>query len=188
MPTPGTGQFAAKQLEFVRGWFDINAVAFSAKLSSSVTVALGQGRCVSLNSSGEFVTGCLGRQMPMWLMTATDAEDVATSDAGQNYIIGKPTGELTAITAKHACELATTEFDTAQTYVPNEFLRAVNADTNATTGGRLTNQGVVYITNTPLNWTAVVGRVSKPAAKRASDRNLVLRFWPADNLPGAAGL
>jgi hypothetical protein len=188
MPNPGSAQAAYNTLEVVKGWFDINAVTFSAKMSADVTVTMPKGRVVALNSSGEFQSGALGRDMPMWLMTNSDGQDVATADSGENYKLGLPEGYITAITAKHACELATTEYDTDQTYVPNEFLRGVRANSTAATAGRMTNQSVVYTTNTPANWTCVVGRVSKAAARRASDRRAVLRFWPADCLPGASGL
>lgn len=184
----GTSHPAYHQLEFIRGWFAMTVLAYRAKKSASVTIDLPVGRCVALNSSGEFVTGCQGREMPMWVTSASDAADVRSSDAGESWVTGQPQGFITAVVAKGAYELGTTEYDTAQTYAYNEYLRAPRANTTLATGGVLTNQSIVYITNTPLNWTAVVGQVSKPPAARTSDRRALLRFWPKDCLPGASGL
>jgi hypothetical protein len=94
----------------------------------------------------------------------------------------QPSGNLVALVAKGPYELETTEFDTAQTYAPNDLLRAVtsNTDVNA---GKLTNQnaagGAAFVTSSKLTvyTDSVVGRVSRGAYTNALGKS-VLAFWP----------
>jgi hypothetical protein len=92
-----------------------------------------------------------------------------------------------ALVAKGAYELFTTEFDTTQSYAPNQPLRAPVGNTTAGTGGLLTNQGVVDIgtfvaaysaSSTTTNYyTNVCGIVSSGTSQNAYGV-LVLNFWP----------
>jgi hypothetical protein len=78
------------------------------------------------------------------------------------------------LVATGAYELETTEYDTAQTYTPNQPLRAIVDDTNssATTGGGcLTNQTITVGTN------AFVGVVSRGTYTNAYGKS-ALAFWP----------
>lgn len=174
-------------LDAPKGWFHMAALDFAAKLSSNVTITAYQGRCVHLNDDGEFEMGCVGDQMPIFLLQNSDDSDVSNSGGTLWYPIG-PTGTLNGLVAKGAYELETTEYDDDQTYLPNQPLRAIASNSNQTTGGRLTNQGVVKTQSaTPENATAIVGHVSRPPRKRQSDRKKVLAFWPG-HYPGADGL
>jgi hypothetical protein len=182
-------------LDAVKGWFHMAALDFTAKLSASETYSANvyAGRCVYLDSSGEFRLGCTGNKMPIFLLQNNTDSDVTNAGGGVWYPIA-PAGNLTGLVAKGAYELETTEFDTAQTYYPNDYLKADNSS-DATNGvyhkGRLTNQGITTLENATslsgtTNPTAVVGVVSRPAAKRQSDRNYVLSFWPVYK-PGKTG-
>lgn len=189
-------QMFAHTLDAVKGWFHMAALDFTAKLSDNVTITAYAGRCVHLNNDGEFEMGVTGSQMPIFLLQNSTDSDVANSgDSNGNggalwYPIG-PDGNLTGLVAKGAYELETTEFDTAQTYYPNDYLKAVASNSNQTTGGRLTNQSIVTLENSSslsssTNPTAIVGVVSRAPRKRQSDRNTVLAFWPVYK-PGKTG-
>lgn len=176
-------------LEIVKG-FDPEMPKRTAPVDSTVTITLYPGRCVSLNASGNWVTGCLGNQMPHFLVTGSLDGDVSNDANGWGYsaIPDNVTKLLTAIPATAAVELATTEYDTAQTYIIDQPLRAINADTTQATGGILTNQSVVQVPpGTTINQaTAIVGRVSRPPVKRQVDRPAVLFFYP-EFRPGYTG-
>lgn len=158
-------------LDTPKGWFEMAALDFSAKLSANVTIdPVYAGRCVHLNSDGEFEMGVTGHQMGIFLLQNSDDPDVATggpSDA-QGTI---PAGDMSGLVAKGAYELETTEFDDDQDYAPNDGLRAIADNSNATTGGRLTNAGVTFGT------TAVVGIVSKGAYTNSHNKRALV-FWP----------
>ena len=178
-------------LDAIKGWFHMAALDYTAKLSSNVTVTtVYAGRCVHLNASGEFELGCLGSQVPIFLLQNSDDNDVSNTGGTTWYPIG-PTGTVTGLVALGAYELETTEFDSAQTYAPNQFLRCKSSLNNNADGGLLTNQSVVTLENSSAlssstNPTAVVGVVSRGVRKRQSDRNNVLAFWPTYK-PGKTG-
>jgi hypothetical protein len=177
-------------LDAVKGWFHMAALDFTAKLSDNVTITAYAGRCVSLNNDGEFEMGVTGSKMPIFLLQNSTDADVQNAGGSVWYPIS-PEGNLTGLVAKGAYELETTEFDTAQTYYPNDYLRAVASNSNQTTGGRLTNQSVVALENATslsgsTNPTAIVGVVSRAPRKRQTDRNTVLAFWPVYK-PGKTG-
>jgi hypothetical protein len=173
-------------LDAIKGWFHMAALDFTAKLSSNVTVdVVYAGRCVHLNSSGEFELGCTGSQMPIFLLQNSDDNDVSNSGGTRWYPIG-PAGNITGLVAKGAYELETTEFDSANTYAPNEYLRCKSSSNSSTDGGLLTNASVSVLEDGGSNPTAIVGVVSRGVRKRQSDRNNVLAFWPIYK-PGKTG-
>jgi len=180
-------QMYAHCIDMVQGNKMMGNLTYSAKLSANVTIdPVFQGRVVHLNSDNEWEMGCTGWQMAGWLNASSDDPDVEqTSDDDDRQII--PVGVMTAIMATGAWELSTTEFDSAQTYVANEPLRAVASNSNATTGGRMTNQGVTSKASAaPQNATAVCGIVSG-GVKLNSHRQNALHFWPVF-CEGASGL
>ena len=178
-------------LDAIKGWFHMAALDYTAKLSSDVTVTtVYAGRCVHLNATGEFELGCQGSQMPIFILQNSDDNDVSNTGGTTWYPIG-PTGVITGLVAKGSYELETTEFDTARTYAPNDFLRCKSSSNSSADGGLLTNNGVVTLENSSslsssTNPTAVVGVVSRGVRKRQSDRNNVLAFWPTYK-PGKSG-
>jgi len=181
-----TRQMFDHTLDAIKGWFHMAALDFTAKLSSNVTVdVVYAGRCVHLNSSGEFELGCTGSQMPIFLLQNSDDNDVANSGGTRWYPIG-PAGNITGLVAKGAYELETTEFDSALTYAPNEYLRCKSSSNSSTDGGLLTNASVSVLEDGGSNPTAIVGVVSRGVRKRQSDRNNVLAFWPIYK-PGKTG-
>jgi hypothetical protein len=181
-----TRQMFDHTLDAIKGWFHMAALDFTAKLSSNVTVdVVYAGRCVHLNSSGEFELGCTGSQMPIFLLQNSDDNDVSNSGGTRWYPIG-PAGNITGLVAKGAYELETTEFDSANTYAPNEYLRCKSSSNSSTDGGLLTNASVSVLEDGGSNPTAIVGVVSRGVRKRQSDRNNVLAFWPIYK-PGKTG-
>lgn len=177
-------------LEIVRGFSSRTLPQLTRPLSANVTVDVHKGRCLHLNASNEWETGCIGGQMPYFAQNASYDSD-AMNDANDwgPSAIPSATPLITCIPATAAVELATTEFDPDQTYAIGEPLRAIVANTNAVTGGRLTNQGYVGLPGdgTPTDWTNSVGTVSRVPVARQPDRPEVLFFYP-HHRPGATGL
>ena len=149
----------------VKGPPRLNRLDFSAAPAASQTIL--QGACVSINSAGAIVEGCVvgvaaNRPMPMWAIQATDDFD-ANSDVGN--ISG---GVQSAVVATGGFEIETTEFvNSPTTYAPNDLLKP----------GLTTNLGKVMLaTVPPYGVEVVVGCVSKIKATNR-DGVTVLRFW-----------
>ena len=163
-------------LDAIKGWFHMAALDYTSKLSSNVTVDVYAGRCVHLNSDGEFELGALGSDMPIFLLQNGSDNDVSNDGGTRWYPIG-PTGAITGLVGAGSYELETTEFDSALTYAPNEYLRCKSSSNSSTDGGLLTNASTVAAEAGAGNPTNIVGVVSRGVRKRQSDRNNVLAFW-----------
>lgn len=180
-------QMTAHTLEAPKGWPSPHAVDFRAKLSSNVTIdPFFAGRCVHLNSVGEYETGVpvggagVGH-MALFVFQNSDDPDVANpggitgseADEPGGWMAVSPTGQIMGLVAAGAYELETTEFEPeaslGDTYAPGDLLQAVNANGNAVTGGRLT-KGIQYVN--PI--VAVVSR----GVYNNSHRKNALPFWP----------
>lgn len=175
-----TRQMTLHTLNGAKGWPRPHAVDFTADFNSTQLGAISggvafSGRVVHLDSSGDYRFGVANRQMPMFLFQNSDDPDVsndggdATTDVGV-YVPIAPTGKMMALVAIGAYELESTEFDTAQTYAPNETLTAATGTTLAT-AGVLTNQSATPYTN------AICGVVSRGEITNAFGR-AALCFWP----------
>jgi hypothetical protein len=185
MPVPS--QMFKHTLNPLKGWPSPTALDFTGKLHSDVTIdPLPAGRCVHVDSieavsygpgtSGGtplFKTGVTDTQMGIFLFQGSADFDVANPGGTDWYAIA-PKGIMSGLVATGAYELETTEFDTNQTYLPNQPLRAIANDSDATAGtggGCLTNQGVNVGTN------AFVGVVSRGVYTNAYGQS-ALAFWP----------
>lgn len=190
MPVPR--QMSEHTLEVPKGWPNPNAVDFSAPISAAVLSAISggvvfAGTCVHLNASGEFELGVTGFQMPLFLFNNSDDPDVENpggdpaTRAGA-WVAVAPSGNLLALPAKGAYEMATTEFNDTLTYAPNAALYAPTG-TTLNTSGCLTNAagtGGTYPTETVVG---VVSRGRTPTTARNSHGQHELFFWPVF-LPG----
>jgi len=170
-----------------KGWFDESALDFSAKLSSNVTFDVPGGRCMHVNSAGEFETGVGETDMGIFLIQASDDFDVAnpgTTPAG-NFMHQSiaPAGNMSGLVAEGAYEIETTEFDTSNTYTPGDLLTAVVANTTLATGGVLTNAGSGAGGEVQQYEDPVCGNVSRGSFNNEHGI-AVLAFWPT-YLPGA---
>jgi len=135
-----------------------------APMAAAVTATVYPGRIVHLNSDHEFELGHAGSEIPMVLLNAPgdpganrNPETISGNWASQHG----NRGGWSAIPCTAACEIETTEFDTAQTYVIGQFLAAVASNTLAT-GGRISNAlgtGVASV-STPFT-DAILGSVSR---------------------------
>jgi len=163
-------------LDAIKGWFHMAALDYTSKLSSNVTVDVYAGRCVHLNSDGEFELGATGSQMPIFLLQNGSDNDVSNAGGTRWYPIG-PTGAITGLVGAGSYELETTEFDSGNTYAPNQYLRCKSSSNSSTDGGLLTNASTVAAEAGSGNPTNIVGVVSRGVRKRQSDRNNVLAFW-----------
>ena len=174
MPNPR--QMFDHTLDAIKGWFQMAALDFTAKISANVTVSVYAGRCAHINSVGEFELGCTGSMMPIFLLQNGTDNDVSNDGGTTWYPIG-PTGTITGLVGSGSYELETTEFDSANTYAPNEYLRCKSSSQSSTDGGLLTNANTVAAEAGSGNPTNIVGVVSRGVRKRQSDRNNVLAFW-----------
>lgn len=165
-------QIYTHMLNPVKGWPSPYALDFAASPANGVTVV--PGMCCSLDSSGNLILGVVRHRMGLFAIQGNAEFDVAVgvvSFAGYQQV--NPSGKINCLVATGGYELETTEFDTAQTYAPNEPLRAH-------TDGKLTNQSVVLFSqdNSPqTNATAVVGIVSRGKFTNAYGVS-ALAFWP----------
>lgn len=190
-------QVYTHKLDAIKGYYEMYAVDYQAPLSSNVTFApVFAGRVVHLNSIQQFEMGCVGDEMPMYLLKNSDNPDVGAGNPGGSpvntttggWVPIFPSGVMNALVAVGAYELESTEFDPAQTYLTNQPLRAQALNSDSVNGGLLTNQGVVKAeSSTPQSATAIVGIVSRPPYQRQSDRPNMIGFWPIYK-PGAVGL
>jgi len=101
----------------------------------------------------------------------------------------RPSGHVMGLVAIGGYELETTEFDTDQSYSPNDPLRAVTSNTN-TNAGRLTNKGNTGAGNPGYTSSAftvytdsTVGIVSRGSYTNKHGVQ-ALAFWPVF-LPGS---
>lgn len=203
------GQMFDHVLTPLKGWPSPVALDFDATLSSNVNIggvgtAPSSGQCVHYTANG-FEMGANIKKMPMFLWSSGDGFDVANQGVPAGVSLGgnatyppawvpvRPTGKLVALVATGSYELETTEFDTAQTYAPNDWLRAVTSNSDAD-AGKLTNQNAsggqgfgttaacVHSDPSVAAWDSVVGVVSRGAYTNANGRS-VLAFWPV-YMPG----
>lgn len=165
-----------------KGWFDMASLDYDAKLSSNVTFVVPRGRVVHLNANGEFEMGAHDTGVAIFLLNGSEDADVSNpgTTAAGNFMhqAVAPTGKLSGVVATGGYEIDNTEFDSTRTYVPGDLLTATASNSNAATGGVLTNNGVVQFVN------PVVGVVSSGKHKNHNGVQ-TLSFWCVW-LPGAA--
>lgn len=182
MPVPR--QMTSHTLEAPKGWPSPHAVDFQAIFNATALGSISggvayAGRCVHLNSSGEFELGVTGTQMPMFLFNNSDDPDVENPGGDPSTVAGAwvaiaPTGKMLALVAKGAYELATTEFKNDTTYAPNTLVYAP-------TGTTLATSGVLNKTETAYPVTSPVGVVSRGRTTSSANNShgvAELYFWP----------
>lgn len=139
-------------------WPAPHAVMHVAPLHGDVTIdPVYAGRCLHLANNGKLKTGLVATQYlcrpPMWVFPNSDDPDVEmdggdpSSDVGVYVSINTPGasgggGGLNCLVGLQCFEVETTEFNPednlGETYATGDALTATPADTNATTGGRIT--------------------------------------------------
>lgn len=142
-------------IDVKKGWFDMAALDFQAKLHEDVEFDLPAGRIVhvaevEVDDNGKptsyFKPGCHATGPSMTLINGSADFDVAnagTTNAG-NFMhkAVMPGGELTGLVHTAGYEIESTEYDDAQTYEVNQLLTSRQGVVEATEGyaGVLTNQ------------------------------------------------
>jgi len=130
---PGqVAQMYEQALDTLKGWFHLSALDKSAKLAAALldsATAVPAGRVAHINVDGEFELGGDGTEMPIFLWNGKDHPDVYNSGTSpitdvEHWWAISPTGVMSGLVATGGYELQTTEFDTEQTYLPNELLTA----------------------------------------------------------------
>lgn len=142
------------------------------------------GRCVTLNSVGEFVPGNGGsnRSMPMFLMLGTNMPSVWNTGTFAGVTRWMPvagTGEgAVAMVATGGFEIQTTEFDKSRTYAVNEPLTATSTGvlTNNATWGTSWIVGICSVHEHAENIRPVHTAGQPPRGITASGRE-TLTFW-----------
>lgn len=169
-------------LDVKKGWFDMASLDYDAKLASAVTFAVPRGRVVHVDSDGNFRPGAHNTGVAIFLLNGSADADVSNpgTTAAGNFMHRAiaPSGKMSGLVATGGYEISTTEFDSARTYTPGDLLTATASNTDAVTGGRITNESVVQFVN------PVVGVVSSGKAKNHNGIQ-ALSFWCVW-LPGAA--
>jgi len=173
-------------LTALKGWPSPVALDCRAQLSANVTLAVvNAGRCVHLNTVGQFELGAPTQTMPIFLLNASNDYDVSNPTGTANaWFAVAPAGWMSGLVATGGYELETTEFDTGQTYLTGiDHLTPVNSN-SASNGGTLTNQslGTLYASS---GMTNRVGVVSTKGKYTNAYGQTVLSFWPC-YLPGNA--
>lgn len=169
-----------------KGWWDEAALDFSAKLSSDVDFDVPGGRVVHVNAAGEFEMGVGETDIAIFLIQGSDAFDVAnpgTTPAG-NFMHKAilPAGDMSGVVATGAYEIESTEYDTAQSYVPGDLLTAAADNADADVGGVITNQGSGANGEVQQYVDPVIGVVSRGSYNNEHGIP-ILAFWPVW-LPG----
>lgn len=174
-------QMFTHSLDVLKGWVpgNMGALDHSAVLSANVIITAYYGRVVHLNSDKEYEMGAISWQMPIFLMQNSDDPDTGNVDGDDIWTGGIPATSsgsvvMSGIVASGGYEVETTEYDTAQTYVPNEPLRAVASNSSQSTGGTLTNQSIGAVGNPTAN---VCGVVSTGVRAREGNQGSVLALW-----------
>lgn len=169
-------QMTAKTLNALKGWPQMNAVDYVAKLSSTVSAGdlpLPPGSVVSLNTAGDFIIGVGNSNvMPMFLFYGTDSDMVSNDGGDPSTDVGAwipmtPSGELIALVANGAYELVSTAYVDGQTYNPNTPLTA-NKTGSAKPG---------YLRPGTINTNMIVGLVSRGVVDNGYGHSAVA-FWP----------
>jgi hypothetical protein len=175
-------QMTAHSLEAPKGWPSPHAVDFAAIFNVSDLGTLGTvfaGSVVHLNDDGEFIMGIDDTDMAIFLFNNSDDPDVDNPGGDPALVSGAwiaiaPTGKMMGLVACGAYELASTEFKTALTYLPNQTLTAPEGTTSGTSG-TLTNASAVPYTN-PV--CGVVSRKRDSTSATNSHGVAELFFWP----------
>src|SRR5690348_1479113 len=86
-------QMTAHGLDGLKGWPSPHALDFSAPFSPSQLAAISggvafAGRCVHLNSSGQYEFGIANRQMPLFLFQNSDDPDVSNEGGDPSTVAG----------------------------------------------------------------------------------------------------
>jgi len=154
MPIQGDQMFE-HAIDAVKGWFHGAALDKSAKLAAAVlgVTTVPAGRVAIIDDNGEFVinrgaatVSNAATAMPIFLWNGSNHTDVYNNGVSSGTSLAhwygiSSTGTMSGLVATGGYELQTTEYDTTQTYLPNQLLTA-----NATTGV-MTNQGAVQYVN-----------------------------------------
>ena len=173
-------------LNAAKGWFQPTALDFQAKLSANVTFNPPAGRVAHLNAAGEFEMGMIARCMPLFLWNGINDFDVSNPGmtAGGHFVQQAiaPTGKMQSLVATGGYELESTEFDSENVYAPNDLLTATASNSNADTGGVLTNAGTGSHGNVKQFVDPCCGIVSRGSYNNEHGV-AVVAFWPIV-LPG----
>jgi len=170
-------------LDFLKGWPNEYALDFSARFSADMEKTDMSGGCVAhLDADGEFMPGAKGTQVPIFMINGPNDLDV-DNDGGDEWTAIAPRGEASGLVGIDAFELETTEFETSQTYAPNDILHSPTED--QVTNGSENDAGKLYKRKgwtgggngaLTLNTDSVCGIVSRGKRTNAHGRT-VLAFW-----------
>jgi len=121
-----------------------------------------EGMCCSLNAAGEFIKGCPAgtggnRPMPIFMINSQDDFDT-NSDKGN--ISG---GVMSGLVGSGAFEVESTEFDSDDTYAPNDLLQSANGE-------------IILLDESPYQALTAVGVVSTGVSTNRDGKS-ILTFW-----------
>ena len=178
---------AQNRLNPEKGWPFGQPLDFTASISTTVLYSMRRGQVAQRDSStGNIVPGVSGYGMGLFLFGGANDLDVDPAGGAPTFTSGgqsvgywtsfSPSGVVGLFVARGNYELGTTEYDTAQTYLYDQPLRAPMGLTagDEYVSGMLTNQGVTPAAGANAAVCAVVSRGVRPSPYGGN--NLV--FWP----------
>jgi hypothetical protein len=157
-----TAQMYDHELNPLKGWPSPYAVDKAADLADDSVI--NRGMVMSLNAQAKLQLGLACAAMPIFALRNSFDYDVV-GDTGN--IVGAPAGRISGLVAVSGTELESTEFDSAETYSPNDALTA-GAPGDADAG--VIKPGVLYE-------DTVCGVVSDGVVRNEFGKD-VLRLWP----------
>lgn len=152
------------ELNPVKGWPNPYATDKAAKMSLEIGQTAYRGMVASLNAAAQLQVGLACAAMPIFLLNTSTDFDVVGDDGNLVGSTGLP--NMSGLVAVNGLELESTEYDTAETYLPNQALTA-GAPGDADAG--------VIKPGTPYADT-LCGIVSDGVLTNEF-RKTVLRFW-----------
>jgi len=170
-------QMTSETLNALKGWPQMSAVDFEAKLNANITDRVPAGSVVSLNADLEFVLGVdssTTNPMPMFTFFASDSPVVSNYGGNPSTTKGvwvpiSPSGNMLALVAVGAYELVSTNFKTGVTYAPNSKLTSPMTASSGHVPGRL-EPGT-------LGTNVICGVVSRGVVDNGYGHD-ALAFWP----------
>ncbi len=168
-------QMTKETLNALKGWPQMNAVDFEAKLDSSVSSRLPAGSVVHVSPTKTFIPG-VGNvaTMPLFTFQGSDDPDVVNEGGDPAtekgvFIAINPTGVMMALVAIGAYELVSTNYNTLLSYAPNDHLTSPLTLASSVSPGMLTRG--------TIKTNCIVGVVSRGVVDNGYGFD-ALAFWP----------
>lgn len=151
-------------LDHLKGWPSPYALDKSADVADGETII--QGQVMSLDANANFVAGLVCGGVAVFALNGSSDFDVVGDD-GNLVGGGTATARQSGLVALGPFELESTEYDTADTFAPNDVL--TSPEPGQSNAGRI-QLGVAF--------TDTICGVVSDGTLLNENRKSVIRFWP----------